>query len=104
MEKGHLLTIAISDYRTSAENVELGPPVQYNASPVDNSRTTLTVSFRDVTGMKQNPDIYQRYLPIKVSDMKNYSLWVRPAGYGVSYKGRPLYPDKFAFGRKIDGK
>ncbi|GFW25802.1 uncharacterized protein TNCV_1310621 [Trichonephila clavipes] len=49
-------------------------------------------------------EIYQRYLPIKVSDMKNYSLWVRPAGYGVSYKGRPLYPDKFAFGRKIDGK
>ncbi|CAL1266028.1 unnamed protein product [Larinioides sclopetarius] len=46
-------------------------------------------------------EVYQRYLPIKVSDVKNCSLWVRPAGYRVSHDGKPLYPDKFAFGSKI---
>ncbi|XP_055945867.1 uncharacterized protein LOC129976338 [Argiope bruennichi] len=46
-------------------------------------------------------EIYQRYLPIKLSDVKNYSLWVRPAGYPRARDGKPLYPDKFAFGSKI---
>ncbi|GFU07738.1 hypothetical protein TNCV_4164331 [Trichonephila clavipes] len=48
MGKDHFLTIAISDYRTSVGNVELNPSVQHNASPDDNSRTTLTVSDETV--------------------------------------------------------
>ncbi|GFX07491.1 uncharacterized protein TNCV_5092061 [Trichonephila clavipes] len=50
--KDHLLTTAISDYRTSVRNGDLSPPIQHNAFSNDNSRTTVMVSFRDVTGMK----------------------------------------------------
>ncbi|GFV88210.1 uncharacterized protein TNCV_3243591 [Trichonephila clavipes] len=53
----NLLTIAIPDYRPSSENVELSSPVQHNASPDKNSRTTVMVSFLDVTGIKQCPDL-----------------------------------------------
>ncbi|GFU85852.1 hypothetical protein TNCV_2036831 [Trichonephila clavipes] len=49
MGKKYLLTIAIPDYRPSIENVELSSPVQHNASPDKNSRTTVMVSFLDVT-------------------------------------------------------
>ncbi|GFW94846.1 uncharacterized protein TNCV_3397261 [Trichonephila clavipes] len=52
MGKKYLLTIAIPDYRPSIENVELSSPVQHNASPDKNSRTTVMVSFLDVTGIK----------------------------------------------------
>ncbi|GFW33440.1 hypothetical protein TNCV_2796071 [Trichonephila clavipes] len=47
--KKYLLTIAIPDYRPSIENVELSSPVQHNASPDKNSRTTVMVPFLDVT-------------------------------------------------------
>ncbi|GFU49168.1 uncharacterized protein TNCV_2674711 [Trichonephila clavipes] len=57
IEKKYLLTIAIPDYRPSVENVELSSPVQHNASPDKNSRTTVTVSFFDVTGIKPGPDL-----------------------------------------------
>ncbi|GFY24091.1 hypothetical protein TNCV_1011441 [Trichonephila clavipes] len=48
----HHLSKATSGYRTYVENVELSPLVQHNASPEDNSRTTVTVTFRDVTEKK----------------------------------------------------
>ncbi|GFW81092.1 hypothetical protein TNCV_4804601 [Trichonephila clavipes] len=48
MRKDHLLTIAISDYQASIENVELSPPIQHD-SPRDNSRTIVTTSFLDIT-------------------------------------------------------
>ncbi|GFX15227.1 uncharacterized protein TNCV_2709321 [Trichonephila clavipes] len=51
MGKKYLLTIAIPSYRPSVENVELSSPVQHNASPGKDSRTTVTVSFLDVTGL-----------------------------------------------------
>ncbi|GFW71748.1 uncharacterized protein TNCV_219621 [Trichonephila clavipes] len=57
MGKKYLLTIAIPDYRLSVKNVELSSPVQHNASPDKNSRTTITVSFLDVTGIKAGPDL-----------------------------------------------
>lgn len=57
MRKDHL-TIAISSYRTSVKNVELSPPVQHNASPDDNSRTSIIVSFHDVNGIKMYPDLF----------------------------------------------
>ncbi|GFX93028.1 uncharacterized protein TNCV_139721 [Trichonephila clavipes] len=57
MGKKYLLTIEIPDYRPSIENVELSSSVQHNASPDKNSRTTLMVSFLDVTGMKPRPDL-----------------------------------------------
>ncbi|GFX70149.1 uncharacterized protein TNCV_4615871 [Trichonephila clavipes] len=57
MGKKYLLTIAIPDYRPSIENVELSSPVQHNASPDKNSRTTVMVSFLDVTCIKPCPDL-----------------------------------------------
>ncbi|GFW73293.1 uncharacterized protein TNCV_2799571 [Trichonephila clavipes] len=57
MGKKYLLTIAIPDYRPSIENVELSLLVQHNASPDKNSRTTVMVSFLDVTGKKPCPDL-----------------------------------------------
>ncbi|GFV25842.1 hypothetical protein TNCV_3868101 [Trichonephila clavipes] len=56
MGKDHLLTIEISDYRSSVENVELSPRVQHNAFPDDNFKATIMVSFRAVTGIKPCPD------------------------------------------------
>ncbi|GFW67255.1 hypothetical protein TNCV_2698651 [Trichonephila clavipes] len=55
MGKKYLLTIAIPDYKPSIENVKLSSPVQHNASPDKNSRTTVMVSFFDVTGIKPCP-------------------------------------------------
>ncbi|GFV46091.1 protein outspread [Trichonephila clavipes] len=57
MGKKYLLTVAIPDYRPSIENVELSLPVQHNASPDKNSRTTVMVSLLDVTGIKPYPDL-----------------------------------------------
>ncbi|GFU18632.1 uncharacterized protein TNCV_4476051 [Trichonephila clavipes] len=57
MGKKYLLTIAIPGCRPSIENVELSAPVQHNASPDKNSRTTVIVSFLDVTGIKPGPDL-----------------------------------------------
>ncbi|GFV82194.1 uncharacterized protein TNCV_2790921 [Trichonephila clavipes] len=60
MGKMYLLTIAIPDYRPSIENVELSSPVQHNASPDKNSRTTVMVSFLDVMDIKKTkpcPDL-----------------------------------------------
>ncbi|GFV01523.1 uncharacterized protein TNCV_2961171 [Trichonephila clavipes] len=57
MGKKYLLTITIPDYRPSIKNVELSLPVQHNASPDKNSRTTVRVSFLDVTGIKAYPDL-----------------------------------------------
>ncbi|GFV20589.1 uncharacterized protein TNCV_776351 [Trichonephila clavipes] len=57
MGKKYLLTIAIPGYRPSIENVELSSPVHHNASPDKNSRTTVMVSFLDVTGIKPCPDL-----------------------------------------------
>ncbi|GFW65103.1 uncharacterized protein TNCV_393691 [Trichonephila clavipes] len=55
MGKKYLITIAIPGYRPSVENVELSSPVQHNTSPDRNSRTTVTVSFLGVTGIKPGP-------------------------------------------------
>ncbi|GFY04626.1 uncharacterized protein TNCV_4417091 [Trichonephila clavipes] len=57
MGKKYFLTIAIPGYRPSIENVELSSPVQHNASSDKNSRTTVMVSFLDVTGVKPCPDL-----------------------------------------------
>ncbi|GFV73777.1 hypothetical protein TNCV_4026291 [Trichonephila clavipes] len=52
MGKKYLLTIAILDYRSSIENVELSSAVQHNAFSDKNSRNTVMVSFLDVNGIK----------------------------------------------------
>ncbi|GFX12390.1 hypothetical protein TNCV_64361 [Trichonephila clavipes] len=57
MGKKYLLTIAIPDYRPSVENVELSSPIQHIASPDKDSRTTVMVSFLDVTGIKPRVSI-----------------------------------------------
>ncbi|GFW65195.1 uncharacterized protein TNCV_394611 [Trichonephila clavipes] len=56
MGKKYLLTIAIPNYKPSVENVELSPPIQHNASPDKDSRTSVTVSFLDVNGIKLGLD------------------------------------------------
>ncbi|GFT47597.1 uncharacterized protein TNCV_2346091 [Trichonephila clavipes] len=57
MGKKYLLTIAISGYRPSVEDVGLSSPVQHNASPDKNSRTTVMVSFLNATGIKPGTDL-----------------------------------------------
>ncbi|GFX47677.1 hypothetical protein TNCV_699311 [Trichonephila clavipes] len=58
---------AIFIYRTSDENVKLSPPVQRNASPDDNSRTAITISINDVTGMKAYPDLFLYQLALRIA-------------------------------------
>ncbi|GFW45283.1 uncharacterized protein TNCV_4733911 [Trichonephila clavipes] len=67
MGKKYLLTIAIPDYRPSNENVELSSPVQHNASPDKNSRATVMVSFLDVTGIKQCPDLSSNQNALRIA-------------------------------------
>ncbi|GFU35636.1 uncharacterized protein TNCV_2099341 [Trichonephila clavipes] len=67
MGKKYLLTIAIPDYRQSIENVELSSPVQHNASPDKNSRTTVMVSFLDVTGIKPCPDLFPNQNALRIA-------------------------------------
>ncbi|GFX87660.1 uncharacterized protein TNCV_2465531 [Trichonephila clavipes] len=57
MGKKYLLTIAIPDYRPSIENVELSSPVEVLVSSDKNFRTTVIVSFLDVTSIKPCPDL-----------------------------------------------
>ncbi|GFU25515.1 uncharacterized protein TNCV_3621151 [Trichonephila clavipes] len=57
MGKKYLLTIAIPGYRPYVKNVEFSSPVQHNAFPDKNSRTTVTLSSLDVTGIKLGPDL-----------------------------------------------
>ncbi|GFT03385.1 uncharacterized protein TNCV_2985501 [Trichonephila clavipes] len=57
MGKKYLIIIASLGYRPSIENVELTSPVQHNASPDKNSKTTVMVSFLGVTGIKPGPDL-----------------------------------------------
>ncbi|GFT34105.1 hypothetical protein TNCV_4385301 [Trichonephila clavipes] len=66
MREDPFSTTAISDYRASVENVELSPPDQ-DASPDDNSRTPLTISFWNVTGMKPYPELSPNQLTLRIA-------------------------------------
>ncbi|GFV98785.1 uncharacterized protein TNCV_2913021 [Trichonephila clavipes] len=74
MGKKYVLTIAIPDYRPSVENVELGSPVQHNASPDKNSRTTVTVSFLDVTRIKPGSDLSPNQNVLRISSGTKQTL------------------------------
>ncbi|GFW75894.1 long-chain-fatty-acid--CoA ligase 1 [Trichonephila clavipes] len=74
MGKKYLLTIAISDYRLSIENVEFSSPVQHNASPDKNSRTTVMVSFLDVTGIKPCPDLSPNQNALRIASSTEPTL------------------------------
>ncbi|GFX68774.1 uncharacterized protein TNCV_4070181 [Trichonephila clavipes] len=67
MGKKYLLTIVIPDYKPFVENVEPSSPIQHNASPDKNSRTTVTVSFLDVTGIKPGPDLSPNQNALRVA-------------------------------------
>ncbi|GFV41239.1 uncharacterized protein TNCV_1859581 [Trichonephila clavipes] len=67
MGKKYLLTIVIPDYRPSIENVELSSPVQHNATPYKNSRTTVIVYFLDVTGIKPSPDLFPNQNALRIA-------------------------------------
>ncbi|GFV41589.1 uncharacterized protein TNCV_3627401 [Trichonephila clavipes] len=54
-------------YKTFAENVKLSSVIQHTAFPGDNSRTIVTVSFRDVTGIKPCPDLSPKQLALTIS-------------------------------------
>lgn len=66
MGKGHLLRIAMADYRASVENFERSLLVQHYASLGENSRTTITVSFYDVTGMTLCPDLSPKQMEFRM--------------------------------------
>ncbi|GFX26347.1 uncharacterized protein TNCV_949451 [Trichonephila clavipes] len=67
MGKKYLLTIAIPDYRPSFENVELSSPVQHIASPDNNSRTSVMVSFLYVTCIKPCLDLFPNQKAFKIA-------------------------------------
>ncbi|GFT23647.1 uncharacterized protein TNCV_3511201 [Trichonephila clavipes] len=67
MWKKYLLIIAIPGYKLSVENVELSSPIQHNDSPEKNSRTTVTVSFLDVTGIKPDPDLSSNQNTLRIT-------------------------------------
>ncbi|GFV66194.1 uncharacterized protein TNCV_369921 [Trichonephila clavipes] len=67
MGKKYLLTIAILDYRLSVENVELSSPVQQNASPDKDPRTTVIVSFLDVTEIKRVLDLFPNQNALRIA-------------------------------------
>ncbi|GFX17162.1 uncharacterized protein TNCV_2856851 [Trichonephila clavipes] len=72
--KKYLLTIAIPDCRPSVKNVELSSPVQHNASPDKDSRTTLTVSFLDVTGIKRGLDLSPNQNALRIASGTEQTL------------------------------
>ncbi|GFU04596.1 uncharacterized protein TNCV_4376831 [Trichonephila clavipes] len=74
MGKKYLLTIAIPDYRPSVENVELSSPVQHNASPDKDSRTTVTVSFLDVIGIKPGLDLSPNQNTLRIASSTEPTL------------------------------
>ncbi|GFW23390.1 uncharacterized protein TNCV_3804891 [Trichonephila clavipes] len=74
MGKKYLLTIAIPDYRPSIENEELSLPAQHNASPDKNSRTTVMVSFLDVTCIKPCPDISPNQNALRIASGTEQTL------------------------------
>ncbi|GFV28509.1 hypothetical protein TNCV_3984601 [Trichonephila clavipes] len=47
--------------------MELNRFIQHNAFPDNSSRTTVTVSFRDVTGMKSCPDMSPNQLSQRIA-------------------------------------
>ncbi|GFY36566.1 hypothetical protein TNCV_27711 [Trichonephila clavipes] len=65
MRKDHL-TIEISSYRTSVENLESSSPVQHNVSPADNSRNTVMDSFCDAVMMKPCPDLFPNQMALGI--------------------------------------
>ncbi|GFV20944.1 uncharacterized protein TNCV_2704241 [Trichonephila clavipes] len=67
MGKKYLLTIAIPGYRPFIKNVELSSPVQHNASPDKSFRTTVMVSFFNVTGIKPCPDLSQNQNSMRIA-------------------------------------
>ncbi|GFV19681.1 uncharacterized protein TNCV_479071 [Trichonephila clavipes] len=67
MEKDNLFTIETSGCRISVENVKLSLPIQHNAFPKVNSRTTIMVSFFDVTGMKPCPNLSLNQLALRIA-------------------------------------
>ncbi|GFS55368.1 uncharacterized protein TNCV_1626741 [Trichonephila clavipes] len=65
--EGYHLTVAISSYRTSVQNVELKPPVQHNATLGDNFKIIAMISFHDVTGRKPGPDLSPNQLALRLA-------------------------------------
>ncbi|GFV10152.1 uncharacterized protein TNCV_3661041 [Trichonephila clavipes] len=57
----------VSQTKTSVENVEFCLPIQHNLAPDPNSRTIVTVSFLDVTGMKPCPKLSPNQLALRTA-------------------------------------
>ncbi|GFX50954.1 uncharacterized protein TNCV_2733051 [Trichonephila clavipes] len=77
MGKKYLLTMVIPDYRPSIENVELSSPVQHNTSPHKNTRTTVMVSFLDVTAIKPCPDLSPKQNALKIASGTEPTLFCK---------------------------
>ncbi|GFY17967.1 uncharacterized protein TNCV_3384601 [Trichonephila clavipes] len=74
MGKKYLFTISTPDYRPSIENVELCSSVQDNASPDKNTRTTVMVSFLDVTGIKPCLDLSPNQNTLRIASSTEPTL------------------------------
>ncbi|GFT10198.1 uncharacterized protein TNCV_3734931 [Trichonephila clavipes] len=74
MGKKYLIITAIPSYRPSVENVELSSPVQHNASLDRNSKTTVTVSFLGVTGIKPGPDLSPNQNALRITSGTELTL------------------------------
>ena len=67
MGKDYLLTIAVYGYRACVENVEVSSTFQHNVFPDDNSGTTVTVFYHDLTGIKPCPDFSPNQMASRIT-------------------------------------
>ncbi|GFU92744.1 uncharacterized protein TNCV_2892531 [Trichonephila clavipes] len=74
MRKDHLHDVLIFGCQTYVENTNLSVPVQHNFSLDVNSRTNLTVPFRDITGMKLSTDLSPNQLALKIACVRETIL------------------------------
>ncbi|GFX97138.1 uncharacterized protein TNCV_556281 [Trichonephila clavipes] len=74
MGKKYFLTIAIPGYKPTIENEDFSSPVQHKASPDKNSRTTVMVSFLDVTGIKTDLDLSSNQNALRIASGTEQTL------------------------------
>ncbi|XP_054706518.1 uncharacterized protein LOC129216332 [Uloborus diversus] len=61
----------------------------------------LKKDFRSKDEIDSFVQIYQKYLPLELSDVKDFSLWIQPGGYQKMNTKKSSFPNQFAFGSKI---
>ncbi|GFX06541.1 hypothetical protein TNCV_3017751 [Trichonephila clavipes] len=98
----HIFTTAFSGYRTSVENVELSPLVLHNTFPDDNSRTTITISIRDITEMKLCPIFFPKKLVIRITCSNEATISRKDGTNSIAEMSRICAPYTTLNGATID--